>query len=367
MKRQYETWSVKPNNGEVLGRIFERLVLAFEFEWACEVFGGISRHDQKTGTFTTNLLAVGEIVGQHMPVERIDQIYLLIEECLHERWTIHSAVLPVSCGFGKRAEFMGWIPIVRRFSQSIDRAYLDDQLDGALIQLVPFANAKRFPCATDEFRHGLIDLLVDQTRKDKWIAAMEDRMDARDDHYSRLDLIREAVEFARLSEHPSGAFAEATKSLIKLNECSHLESLLREVSTFTTPELGKFVRLFYDPISEDLNHKGSLCAFVDCCISLFRVDPKLDWYVASNYNHLGRAALRLDMLSWWLQCTEQYLKAFIKSGELNHLTPELLKLAGTMHDEQMGHCPNDFWRSYADLMPTPELKSTILAKLAVRK
>ena len=84
------------------------------------------------------------------------------------------------------------------------------------------------------------------------------------------------------------------------------------------------------------------------------------------YRYFGYASLRLGMFGWFLNVTEPFAQAFLRDGMLGDFAPRVLDLASSMHDHDLVHVPYDFWKSFSEIMPTADLQSAILSKLAAR-
>jgi len=366
LTRTAAEWSPKGNNGEVLGRVFERLVRAFEFDWAWTTFASISRGDTKTGKFTDHLPTIGEIVGEHASIERLTAVYSLIEECLSKGWRLHAAVPAVSWGMARRHDALQWIPILRSLSRRIDRQYLHAQIEEALVRLVPFENSAVFPHATTEYLTGMVGMLVDESRVEKWTSDIENRGAAVQEYERRLDLVHEAIQIAREADHPGAPFGEVVLSLIRLGHCAAIEAVVRELQQFPCGQQTLFLRYLRTNDRFDLqrmNNEAAIRALSEITLS---EGVKPDWEISHIFEHVSVAAIRLGLLAWWIDCADRYIQRFIAAGQQPHLTERLISIAARMSDPAFAHCPSDFWRSLADIAPTAELRALILAKLAVK-
>jgi hypothetical protein len=369
LKKKVADYAPKQNNGDVLGRVFARLICAFEFQWAMNVFDLVSKHDRKTGKFTEHLLPISELFFHRCPIADVDRVQKQIIECLREGWKLHPCRRQLILGFARRADTDDCFRLWDGFKTDVKlKNGTDEELETALDELTQFENRHKYPGATDQFVTSWFQRLEDKSRVPKWEDRLEERQAKADAHDEKLELIHESLQLARDAHALLASLGESISSLIQVDECNHVEPLLREALSLTDADR---IRLINKLIWADLDHLntlGSISASFEFCFASTDYGPVASQESIRLFARVAESALRMGMLSDCLQATERILQSAADRQSRAH-TESLLEgsIARWETSDWMVHVPRDFWRAMIDVFQSLEVKSKLLAALAVRK
>lgn len=365
LDKKIAAYSARPNNAEVLGAIFKRLVGAFEFEWAMRVFDLISRHDKKTGKFSEHLHNVAEVFVQYESLENISKVQDLIIECLKEGWKLHTCIGPFSKGFARRADAESWFEIWDDFRKrvTVDN---DEPIVSAIETLINYDNRRLYPFATDAYILGIIARLTDKSSALKWEDRLEDRSTIIEQHEERLELIFLSTEAARESDQLGRGYAEAITSLIKLDECDQITPLLREATGFPSRTRTEMIAKLRWADADHINSRAAVL----CAQEFVFAEHETGTLFADHFAFLADVAessLKLGLLPECLQSIERMASRFDRDKREGFESVIAVNIAQWIISSRLSHVPRDFWKALIDSFRSPGVRAALLAKLAGAK